>query len=158
MPHPQVYRWSHRCLGWTGAEYPGRSLQQLPSPSRDLVRMHIKLLRQLSQHLVALDRRQGNLRLERRGVVPSGPLRHLAAALRRRKRPPGGPAKHPGSEKQCLVQKKTLWFRKTKFLSENQELMSHGSRYLRSYFPGGWAAKHCGSEKNIVVQNFKVFI
>jgi hypothetical protein len=45
----------------------------------DRRKLRFKLLRQLGQRFLALDRRQGNLRFERGGVVPSGTLRHLAS-------------------------------------------------------------------------------
>jgi len=55
-----------------------RALRQLPRPVRDLVRVNVVLLRQLSQRLVALQRRQ---RLECRRVVPPRPSRHALAPV-----------------------------------------------------------------------------
>src|SRR5450755_1945943 len=62
-------------------EHPDRTLQQLRLPLRDLAAVHVVLLDQFRQRLVALQRRQGNLRLERRRVVPSRPS-HCTAPLR----------------------------------------------------------------------------
>jgi hypothetical protein len=47
-------------------EHIGCAFLQLPFPFRDLVRVHIELLRQFRQRPLALDRRQCHLRLERR--------------------------------------------------------------------------------------------
>src|SRR3546814_2259279 len=44
--------------------------------------MNVELLRQLRQRLLATDRRQGHLRLERPTVVPSGTSRHLVLLSR----------------------------------------------------------------------------
>jgi hypothetical protein len=44
----------------------GCALLQLPLPFRDLVRVHIELLRQFGQRALALDRCQRHLRFERR--------------------------------------------------------------------------------------------
>jgi hypothetical protein len=59
------------------AKNTGSAFQQLPAPRRDLVRMDIKLLRQLGQRLVPFDGGQSHLRLEGRCVIPSRTLRHL---------------------------------------------------------------------------------
>ena len=58
-------------------ENPCRPFQQLAAPDRDLVRVNVKLLRQLGQRLLALHGSQGHLRLEGRAVVPACSLRHL---------------------------------------------------------------------------------
>jgi hypothetical protein len=47
------------------------------APRRDLVRVNVKLLGQLSQRLLALYGSQGSLRLEGRAVVPACSLRYL---------------------------------------------------------------------------------
>src|SRR3546814_3471640 len=60
----------------------GGTVEKLRPPSRDLVRMNVELLRQLRQRLLATDRRQGHLRLERPTVVPSGTSRHLVLLSR----------------------------------------------------------------------------
>ena len=59
-------------LDFAMPENTGRAFEQLSLPMRDLVRMDIELLRQLGQRLLALDRGQSHLRLERRCVVPAG--------------------------------------------------------------------------------------
>ena len=46
------------------------ALQKLRAPLRDLVRVHVELLGQLSQRLLASDGRQCDLRFEGRAVVP----------------------------------------------------------------------------------------
>src|SRR5271163_3019935 len=56
---------------------PGRPVEKLTAPLRDLVRMDIELLRQFGQRLLPLDRGQGYFRLERRRVVPASSLCHL---------------------------------------------------------------------------------
>ncbi|OMW15784.1 hypothetical protein AQ925_29205 [Burkholderia pseudomallei] len=48
------------------AKHIDRTLLQLPLPFRDLVRMHIELLRQFGQRPLAFDCRQRHLRFERR--------------------------------------------------------------------------------------------
>lgn len=52
-------------------------LLKLGLPLRDLVGVHIKLLRQLHQRLVAAQGCHRHLRLERRCVIPAGPLHRL---------------------------------------------------------------------------------
>jgi hypothetical protein len=49
-------------------EHPGSPLQKLTAPDRDLVRVSVKLLRQLGQRLLALYGSQSHLRLECRTV------------------------------------------------------------------------------------------
>src|ERR1039458_8197310 len=51
-------------------------------PLRDLVRMHIKLLRKLSQSLVALESGQSHLRLKCCCVVPARSSAHLLSSFR----------------------------------------------------------------------------
>ncbi len=61
--------YSHRWLARRRAcraKHVRRALLQLPLPFRDLVRMHIELLRQFGQRALALDRRQGHFRFEHR--------------------------------------------------------------------------------------------
>ena len=50
------------------AEHRRRALHKLAAPLRDLVRMHVELLRQLGQRLVAPDGRYRHLRLKCRTV------------------------------------------------------------------------------------------
>jgi hypothetical protein len=57
------------------ANHSGRALKRLRLPGRDLVRMHVKLLRQVRQRLLALQRRNHQLRLEGRQMGPSRSLR-----------------------------------------------------------------------------------
>jgi hypothetical protein len=59
------------------SENPGRSFEALAAPLRDLVRMHVELLRQFRHRLLALDCGQSYLRLESRRVVPGNSFRHL---------------------------------------------------------------------------------
>src|SRR3546814_5728370 len=66
----------------TAPEHLGGTVEKLRPPSRDLVRMNVELLRQLRQRLLATDRRQGHLRLERPTLVPSGPSHHLVLLSR----------------------------------------------------------------------------
>src|SRR4051794_6033053 len=72
-------------------EHPGSPLQELSLPGRDLVGMTVKLLRQLSQRLLAPYGSQGHLRFESRRVVPAGSSAHrlscsvaILAAVRQR--------------------------------------------------------------------------
>jgi hypothetical protein len=58
-------------LGLRGlAKHAGGTLQELIAPLLDLVRMHIEILCQLDQGLLALDRGHRHFRLECRAVVP----------------------------------------------------------------------------------------
>src|SRR4051794_2398075 len=57
-------------------EHPGRPLQELSLPGRNLVRMNIELLRQLGQRLLAPYGSQGHLRFESRRVVPAWSSAH----------------------------------------------------------------------------------
>src|SRR4051812_34313796 len=57
-------------------EHPGSALQELSLPGRDLVGMNVKLLRQLSQRLLAPYGSQGHLRFESRRVVPAWSSAH----------------------------------------------------------------------------------
>src|SRR4051812_42331950 len=59
-----------------GPEHPRSPFQELRLPTRDLIRMHVELLRKLGQRLLALDGSQGHLRLESRAVVPACSSRH----------------------------------------------------------------------------------
>src|SRR3954467_10187757 len=72
-------------------EHPGSPLQELSLPGRDLVGMNVKLLRQLSQRLLAPYGSQGHLCFESRRVVPAGSSAHrlscsaaILAAVRQR--------------------------------------------------------------------------
>src|SRR3954463_6488620 len=73
-----------RCRSRLRTEHPGSPVQELSLPGRDLVRVHVELLGQLGQRLLALHGSQGHLRLEGRGVVPARSSRHrlsLPAAI-----------------------------------------------------------------------------
>jgi len=59
------------------SENPCRPFQQLAAPRRDLVRVNVKLLRQLGQRPLALNGSQCHLGLEGRAVVPACSLRHM---------------------------------------------------------------------------------
>jgi len=59
-----------------GPEHSGGTLKQMRLPRRDLVRVDVIQVRQLSQRLLALDGRQRHLRLEGRVVVPACTLRY----------------------------------------------------------------------------------
>lgn len=63
------------------AEYVCCVFLQLPLLFRDLIRMHIEMLRQFVQRPLALDCGQRHLRFERRRVRPSPSLRHLSGFL-----------------------------------------------------------------------------
>jgi hypothetical protein len=52
------------------AEYPGRAFQQLVTPLLDLIRMDVKVLRQLDQSSFTLDSGYSYFRLEGRAVLP----------------------------------------------------------------------------------------
>src|ERR1019366_2752314 len=65
-----------RCCAFR-AENASGSFQQLGPPGRDLVRMNVKLLRQLRQRLLALHGSQRHLRLECRAVVPAWSSAHV---------------------------------------------------------------------------------
>jgi hypothetical protein len=49
----------------------GRPIFELRFPDRDLVRMHVELLRKLRKRSIAFDRRNSHFRLESRCVVPA---------------------------------------------------------------------------------------
>jgi hypothetical protein len=53
-------------------EHNARSVQQLCLPLRNLIRMDIKMLRQLRNGLLSLDGRQRDFRFEYRCVIPAG--------------------------------------------------------------------------------------
>src|SRR4051794_31401331 len=71
MQRLHVDGWRGRFRSRLRTEHPGRPLQELSLPGRDLVGMNIELLRQLSQRLLALHGSQGHLRFESRRVVPA---------------------------------------------------------------------------------------
>ena len=58
-------------LPW-GQKHASGRFQQLRLPLRNLLRMHVEFFRQLRQRHVILERRQRDLRFERRHMVPSG--------------------------------------------------------------------------------------
>src|SRR3954447_25513986 len=69
--------------GWRGRvrsrlrpEHPGRPLQELSLPGRDLVGMNVKLLRQFGQRLLTPYGSQGHLRFESRRGVPAWSSTH----------------------------------------------------------------------------------
>ena len=72
----RLHRWRIR------AEHVCGSLQQPRSPLVDRVRVHVILLRQLSQRLLAVHGSQCHLGLERRTVVPAWSLAYLASCSR----------------------------------------------------------------------------
>jgi len=53
------------------ADHPRRALKPLAAPLLDLVRMHVEILRQPDQRLLALDRGHGHFCLECRAVIPA---------------------------------------------------------------------------------------
>ena len=59
----------------------GGSVEKLLLPLRNLVRMHIELLRQFGQRLVALQGSDRHLGLEFRRVIPPLPSLHAHAPL-----------------------------------------------------------------------------
>src|SRR5215211_5369571 len=75
MQRLHVHGWVCGC-SLLGPEYPGSSVEELRLPLGDLVGMHIKLLRQLGQGLLAFKSGQGHFGLESRRVVPAGSLAH----------------------------------------------------------------------------------
>ena len=76
-------------------EHPGSPVQKLSLPGRDLVRMHVELLGQLGQRLLAPHGSQGHLRLEGRGVVPARSLAHRLSCPRPSWPPSGRNSTHP---------------------------------------------------------------
>ena len=84
LPDLRVQRlYIERCLRrrrLRPAEDTRRTLQLLALPLRDLVGMHIKLLRQLQKRLFTLQRRQSHLRLECSYMGPSGTPAHSFSA------------------------------------------------------------------------------
>ncbi len=88
MQRLHIYRRFVRCRARC-AEHIRSALLQLPFPFRDLVRMHIELLRQFGQRLLAFDRCQRQLCFERPAecvrpvlfVISSVPVPALSLAL-----------------------------------------------------------------------------
>src|SRR3954466_8538795 len=76
MQRLHVDGWRGRVRSRLRTEHPGRPLQELSLPGRDLVGMNVKLLRQLSQRLLALHGSQGHLRFESRRVIPAWSSAH----------------------------------------------------------------------------------
>src|SRR5919112_2546433 len=90
MQRLHVHGWVCGC-SLLGPEYPGSSVEELRLPLGDLVGMHIELLRQLGQGLLAFKSGQGHFGLESRRVVPAGSLAYcfscsaaIVAALRQK--------------------------------------------------------------------------
>jgi hypothetical protein len=71
MQRLHVDRWCGSLGLRFGPEHAGGPVKKLAAPLRDLVGVHVELLRQIGQRLLALDRRQSDLRLESRAVVPA---------------------------------------------------------------------------------------
>jgi hypothetical protein len=76
MERFQIHSWSHGAGLGLGPKYSGSPLQKLCFPLRDLVDVHVELLRQLDQRLLALQGSQRHLCLECRAVVPAYSFRH----------------------------------------------------------------------------------
>src|SRR5271157_574856 len=64
-------------------------------PFRDLVRMHVEVLRKLGQGLVALQSRQSHLRFKCRCVVPARSSAHLLSLFRHFRRLGNRPSTYP---------------------------------------------------------------
>src|SRR3954454_24780735 len=71
MQRLHVDGWRGRVRSRLRPEHPGRPLQELSLPGRDLVGMNIELLRQFGQRLLPPYGSQGHLRFESRRVVPA---------------------------------------------------------------------------------------
>src|SRR5215208_2661392 len=80
MERLHIHGWVCRC-GLLGPEHVGSPVEELGLPLGDLVGMHIELLRQLGQGLLALHGGQGHFGLESRRVVPAGSLAHHFSCL-----------------------------------------------------------------------------
>src|SRR4051812_23083988 len=76
MQRFHVDGWRGRVRSRLRPEHPGRPLQELSLPGRDLVGMNVKLLRQFGQRLLAPYGSQGHLRFESRRVVPAWSSAH----------------------------------------------------------------------------------
>src|SRR5215213_6081919 len=76
MQRFHVDGWRGRVRSRLRPEHPGRPVQELSLPGRDLVGMNVKLLRQFGQRLLAPHGGQGHLRLEIRRVVPARSSAH----------------------------------------------------------------------------------
>src|SRR3954468_17541161 len=76
MQRLHVDGWRGRVRSRLRAEHPGRPLQELSLPGRDLVGMNVKLLRQFGQRLLTPYGSQGHLRFESRRVVPAWSSAH----------------------------------------------------------------------------------
>jgi len=63
MERFQIHSWSHGAGLGLGPKYSGSPLQKLCFPLRDLVDVHVELLRQLDQRLLALQGSQRHLAL-----------------------------------------------------------------------------------------------
>src|SRR4051812_37700616 len=76
MQRFHVDGWRGRVRSRLRPEHPGRPLQELSLPGRDLVGMNVKLLRQFGQRLLTPYGSQGHLRFESRRVVPAWSSAH----------------------------------------------------------------------------------
>src|SRR3954449_12277481 len=76
MQRLHVDGWRGRFRSRLRPEHPGRPLQELSLPGRDLVGMNVKLLRQFGQRLLTPYGSQGHLRFESRRVVPAWSSAH----------------------------------------------------------------------------------
>src|SRR5664279_5996374 len=81
MQYGDIYLGSSRIILALAADTCGAFLKTV-LPLRDLVRMHIKLLRKLSQSLVALESGQSHLRFKCCCVVPARSSAHLLSSFR----------------------------------------------------------------------------
>src|SRR3954469_15894095 len=91
MQRFHVDGWRGRVRSRLRPEHPGRPLQELSLPGRDLVGVDIELLGQFGQRLLAPYGSQGHLRFESRRVVPAWLSAHrfscsaaILAAVRQR--------------------------------------------------------------------------
>src|SRR4051812_23315615 len=76
MQRFHVDGWRGRVRSRLRPEHPGRPLQELSLPGRDLVGMNVKLLRQFGQRLLTPYGSQGHLRFESRRGVPAWSSAH----------------------------------------------------------------------------------
>ncbi|VTZ22715.1 conserved hypothetical protein [Methylocella tundrae] len=67
----QIHRWSNGAGLGLGPKYSSSPLQKLRFPLCDLVDVHVELLRQLDQRLLAPHGSQSNSCLEGRAMVPA---------------------------------------------------------------------------------------
>ena len=62
-----------------GLEHPASPVEQMPLPRGDLIRMKIKPGRELRQGSILTERRQSDLRLELRRMIPALAFRHYCS-------------------------------------------------------------------------------